>query len=120
MENTFTIQQISKHTGLSSHTLRYYEKIGLLQAVRRDCNGYREYTESDIDWIHFLNRLKETGMKISDMKRFSDLRYQGETTIGTRRLLLEVHRNSLLKQIESLKNHLNRIDEKIEYYKGKE
>ncbi|MCL6604674.1 MAG: MerR family transcriptional regulator [Paenibacillus sp.] len=116
----FTIQQISEMTGLTAHTLRYYEKIGLLYGVNRDTNGYRQYSESDISWIYFLLRLRVTGMKVSDMKRFSDLRNQGEATINARRKLLETHQRNVLTQINELKNNLKMIDEKIELYKRME
>ena len=118
--NFFTIQQISEMTGLTAHTLRYYEKIGLLYGVQRDTSGYRQYSESDISWIDFLLRLRVTGMKVSDMKQFSDLRSQGEATISARRELLETHQRNVLTQINELKNNLNMIDEKIEFYKRME
>lgn len=120
MENIFTIQQISKMTRLSVHTLRYYEKIGLLNEVNRDTNGYRRYSESDISWINFLIRLRATGMPVSEMKQFSDLRSQGDSTISSRRELLENHQKNVLKQIKELKDNFNKIEEKIEYYKGLE
>jgi DNA-binding transcriptional MerR regulator len=117
MEKIFTIQQISKMTGLTVHTLRYYEKIGLLNEVNRDINGYRQYSESDISWINFLIRLRITGMSVTDMKLFSDLRSQGESTISARRELLEMHQNKVLKEIKELKDNLTEIEKKIDYYK---
>jgi DNA-binding transcriptional MerR regulator len=117
MEKIFTIQQISKMTGLTVHTLRYYEKIGLLNEVDRDANGYRRYSGSDISWINFLIRLRITGMSVTDMKRFSDLRSQGESTISGRRELLEMHQKKVLEEIEALKDNLKKIEEKIDYYK---
>ncbi len=62
MENLFSIQQIASMTGLSTHTLRYYEKIGLIKNVQRDQTGYRQYTDVDLAWIQFLIRLRVTGM----------------------------------------------------------
>ncbi|PFO72044.1 MerR family transcriptional regulator [Bacillus cereus] len=120
MENIFTIKQISQITGLTVHTLRYYEKIGLLNEVSRDINGYRQYSEADISWINFLIRLRVTGMSVTDMKLFSDLRSQGETTISARRELLEIHQNKVLKEIKELKDNIMKIEEKIDYYKRME
>jgi DNA-binding transcriptional MerR regulator len=120
MENIFTIQQISKMTGLTVHTLRYYEKVGLLNGVNRDKNGYRQFSEADISWIHFLIRLRVTGMSVTDMKRFSDLRSQGESTISARRELLEVHQHKVLEEIKALKDNLSEIEKKIDYYKEME
>jgi DNA-binding transcriptional MerR regulator len=116
--NTLTIQQIAKQTGLSVHTLRYYEKIGLLQEVERDDNGYRRYTVGDVEWIRFLLRLRETGMPISEMRKFSDLRSQGASTMAPRLDLLEDHRRNVEKRIAELGGHLEKIGEKIDYYKA--
>lgn len=116
-KNRFNINQVSKMTGLSAHTLRYYEKIGLLQNVSRDSNGYRQYGETDLAWIHFLIRLKETGMPISRMKQFSDLRSQGFSTVAERRKLLELHRKQVMKHLDDLVLNLSKIEEKIDYYK---
>ena len=104
-------------TGLTAHTLRYYEKIGLLKGVHRGTSGYRQYAESDIAWIHFLLRLRVTGMKISDMKSFSDMRNQGEFTLSARRQLLETHQKNVITQINELMSNLKMIEEKIVTYK---
>lgn len=70
MENLFSIQQVASMTGLSTHTLRYYEKIGLIKNVQRDQTGYRQYTDFDLAWIQFLIRLRVTGMPMLKMKQF--------------------------------------------------
>jgi DNA-binding transcriptional MerR regulator len=118
MEKFFTIRQVSDVTGLTPHTLRYYEKIRLLKNIHRDENGYRRYSESDLAWIRFLIRLKVTDMPISQMKQFSDLRSRGESTIKARRELLDAHRRSIKDQIRRLQNDLEKIKEKIEHYDG--
>jgi DNA-binding transcriptional MerR regulator len=120
MENKFTIQRISKMTGLTVHTLRYYEKMGLLNDVERDGNGYRQYSETDIAWIDFLICLRILGMSVTDMKQFSDLRSQGNSTISARRELLEIHQSKVLEEINILKDNLSKIEEKIGYYKKME
>jgi DNA-binding transcriptional MerR regulator len=117
MDKQFTIQQVSKITGLTVHTLRYYEKIGLLDGVARNEHGYRLYYETDILWIEFLIRLRETGMPISEMKRFSDLRSQGKSTISARRKMLETHQEKINLQIKELKENLMSIKKKINYYR---
>jgi DNA-binding transcriptional MerR regulator len=99
------------------HTLRYYEKIGLLQAIKRDENGYRQFSENDLAWIQFLLRLKATGMPVSEMKCFSDLRFQGDVTIKERRVMLEDHRGRVQKELRKMEENLRLIDAKIEHYK---
>lgn len=117
MANQLTIQQMAKMTGLTVHTLRYYEKIGLLNGVERNEHGYRQYSEADLAWIHFLLRLRATGMPVSDMKLFSDLRSQGNATVANRRELLENHHKNVRAQIQQLKESLREVEEKIDYYK---
>ena len=117
MENLFSIQQVASMTGLSTHTLRYYEKIGLIKNVQRDQTGYRQYTDFDLAWIQFLIRLRVTGMPMLKMKQFSDLRQQGESTITARKELLEEHYKDVLGKIEELELNSQRIEEKIAHYK---
>ncbi|CAI8873684.1 MerR family transcriptional regulator, aldehyde-responsive regulator [Priestia megaterium] len=117
MENLFSIQQIASMTGLSTHTLRYYEKIGLIKNVQRDQTGYRQYTDVDLAWIQFLIRLRVTGMPMLKMKQFSDLRQKGESTITARKELLEEHYNDVLGKIEELELNSHKIEEKIAHYK---
>ena len=111
------IKQFSKITGLSAHTLRYYEKVGLLLDVRRDSQGYRNYSEQDVRWIEFLNRLKATGMSLADMKTSALLRKKGDSTIGERIKLLEQHQAKVETELESVTEHLEKIKAKIAFYK---
>ncbi|WP_279620317.1 MerR family transcriptional regulator [Priestia megaterium] len=117
MENLFSIQQVASMTGLSTHTLRYYEKIGLIKNVQRDQTGYRQYTDFDLAWIQFLIRLRVTGMPMLKMKQFSDLRQKGDSTITARKELLEEHYKDVLGKIEELELNSQRIEEKIAHYK---
>ncbi|MFA1510687.1 MerR family transcriptional regulator [Priestia megaterium] len=117
MENLFSIQQVASMTGLSTHTLRYYEKIGLIKNVQRDQTGYRQYTDFDLAWIQFLIRLRVTGMPMLKMKQFSDLRQKGDYTITARKELLEEHYKDVLGKIEELELNSHRIEEKIAHYK---
>ena len=114
MENSFSIQQVAIMTGLSTHTLRYYEKIGLIKNVQ---TGYRQYTDVDLALIQFLIRLRVTGMPMLKMKQFSDLRQKGDSTITARKELLEEHYKDVLGKIEELELNSQRIEEKIAHYK---
>lgn len=82
------IKTISKITGLSAHTLRYYEKIGLLLNIERDSKGYRDYSEKDVVWIEFIKRLKATNMPLNEIKKFAVLRSKGDSTIQNRLKIL--------------------------------
>ena len=110
-----TIGEISQKTALPESTLRYYEQRGLLK-VPRDGGGRRVYSESDIAWIQFLCRLKETGMPLRDIRQYAALRYAGEATMPQRLVMLRVHRAYVLEQRRKWENHLQNLDEKIAFY----
>ncbi|MEM8533282.1 MAG: MerR family transcriptional regulator [Chloroflexota bacterium] len=120
MEQELTIQQVAAATGLSSYTLRYYERIGLLDPVGRATSGHRRYTTHDIEWIAFLNRLRAIGMPIRQMQEYAELRRQGACTITQRRILLEQLRTSVEEQINTLTENLEHINTKIDYYQTAE
>ncbi|WP_028531009.1 MerR family transcriptional regulator [Paenibacillus sp. HW567] len=120
MENLLTIQEMSGLTGLSAHTLRYYEKVGMLEGVARNEQGYRAYSEADVSWVQFLMLLRELDIPIRDMKRYSDLRSQGPSTVQERRLMLEAHQSRVQQQVRKLSENLEKLAGKIQYYKEME
>lgn len=120
MENLLTIQEMSRLTGLSAHTLRYYEKVGMLEGVARNEQGYRAYSEADVSWVQFLMLLRELDIPIRDMKRYSDLRSQGPSTVHERRLMLETHQSRVQQQVRKLGENLEKLAGKIQYYKEME
>ncbi|MGX9419367.1 MerR family transcriptional regulator [Vibrio sp. RC27] len=113
------IKAFSKHTGLSPHTLRFYEKIGLLSDVNRSSNGHRFYNARDLEWAKFIVRLKETAMPLEQIKRYADLRAQGDNTMLDRQILLKHHHERLKQQIEKQQTHLNALEQKIDFYDRK-
>ncbi|WP_411345435.1 MerR family transcriptional regulator [Paenibacillus sp. WLX1005] len=117
MEPSLNIQEMADITGLSAHTLRYYERIGLLRHVARNAQGYRIYSTQDVAWVEFLLRLRDTGMNIAGMQRFAELRSQGDVTASERRQMLEQHETQLQQQLASLQDHLHNIGDKIQYYR---
>ncbi|MEV7008096.1 MerR family transcriptional regulator [Streptosporangium sp. NPDC051022] len=115
-----TIQEASRRSGLSAHTLRYYERIGLIHEVERGPSGHRKYAAPDLDWLDFLTKLRATGMPIADMCRYAELCRQGPQTSAERRRMLEAHRSRVRAQIEQLTEDLEVLDYKIDLYKARE
>src|SRR5262245_7906083 len=113
METELTIQQVSQQTGLSIDTLRYYERIGLLEPVARAKNGHRRYTQHDLAWLDLLIRLRNTGMPRVQMVRFAQLRRQGAATATERRIMLEEHQRSLEQSMQELEQHMVVLQKKI-------
>lgn len=120
MKTTYTIQQVTERTGLSSHTLRYYEKAGLIHAIERDTNNYRIYSEIDLEWLRFLIRLRDTGMPIRSMQYFAELRYRGDETITERRQILDLHKKEIMEQVTLLNETLEVLEQKSDYYRAME
>ncbi|MBN1312350.1 MAG: MerR family transcriptional regulator [Anaerolineae bacterium] len=116
MDTLLTIQQVADKTGLSEHTLRYYERIGLIESIDRADNGHRRYSDVDVGWIEFLKCLRATGMPVMQMKAYADLTRVGDHTIEARLELLKEHRRAVLAQIEEMQAYLSVVDYKIDYY----
>ncbi|MEM8605061.1 MAG: MerR family transcriptional regulator [Cyanobacteria bacterium P01_H01_bin.121] len=117
MEQALTIQQVAEVTGLSVHTLRYYERCNLIAPVGRALNGHRRYSANDIRWIEFLTKLRLTGMPIQQMQHYAELvRSQPDSGFRERRVMLEAHREQVSEQIQQLQANLAVIDWKIQHY----
>lgn len=113
METTFSIQQVAELTGLSIDTLRYYERIGLLEPIHRASSGHRRYQQKDLDWLGLLINLKETGMPLAQILHFAELRRQGDVTAAERLQLLEQHQCALEEQMQKLAQHMAALQKKI-------
>lgn len=111
-----TIQEVAKATGLTPHTLRYYERIGLIHPINREENTRRCYTVDDVGWIEFLLKLRATGMSIKDMQRYAELQRQGDETLPERVEMLKSLRDKVESHIEEMNEHLKLIHYKIDYY----
>jgi len=112
-----TVAQVSHTVGVTAHTLRYWERAGLIAAIRRDSAGRRVYSQADVVWVQFLLRLRETGMPIARMREYAQLRAQGDVTIPERLDLLTAHRHTLRQQVEHLQEHQRALDVKIATYR---
>jgi DNA-binding transcriptional MerR regulator len=115
-----SIADAALQSGLSAHTLRYYELAGLLPRITRDPAGRRRFTGEHLDWIRFLSYLRATGMPIRRMREYVRLVQMGPQTDEQRRALLEDHRDSVLRQMDRLSESLTAIEQKIAFYAKKE
>ena len=111
----YSISQVAEQTGLSVHTLRFYDREGLIPEVHR-VNGRRRYTDADLRWIRILCCLKSTGMPLNDIKQYVELCKRGDETLTQRRAMILKQREIVTKQIEALKEPLRAIEHKIAYY----
>lgn len=117
-EVTYTPGQVAERTGFSLDTLRYYERIGLLERVARNAAGQRRFTDDDLGWLDLIRCLRDTGMPIAEMLRFAELIRTGDHTIPDRIALLEDHDRKVEEQIAELREKQEAIKRKIAYYRG--
>ncbi|MBR4193618.1 MAG: MerR family transcriptional regulator [Oscillospiraceae bacterium] len=115
----YSIQEVSKITGLSAHTLRFYEKEGLLGSVERGPSGFRQYTDGDLEVLSGIRCLKNTGMSLQEIARFLALSREGDATLGRRVALLQAHREEVLARIAEMQIHLDKVTQKLDDYSKK-
>ena len=115
--DTLAISEVTARTGVTEHTLRYYERIGLL-AVGRDTGGRRRYTEQDVARVVFVSRLRSSEMPIRDLLHYVELVQAGPATEPQRLALLQAHRQRVIERQGELEEALRIIDFKIDVYGG--
>jgi DNA-binding transcriptional MerR regulator len=113
----YTIGEIAETTGLSIHTLRYYEKEGIMPSVKRNDSGIRIYEKTDLEVLQFICCLKETGMPVIDIKKFVNLLVQGDHTIEHRIDLLQKQKENVQSQVDQLMSYIQMLDRKVQIYK---
>ena len=115
-----SIAEAARRTGVSVHTLRYYERAGLVvTSVDRTASGRRRYQQLDLDWIKVCTRLRATGMPIKTIRRYAELVAAGRGNEKERLALMEAHRADVLAKIAELQENLELIEHKIDVYEGR-
>ena len=112
----FSPGQVVEQTGFSLDTLRYYERIGLLDDIARNSGGQRVFTEQDVAWLRILRCLRDTGMPIQRMVRYAELARGGDETIAERLEVLAEHDRDIDDKIANLRVEQDHIRAKIAYY----
>ena len=112
---TWSIGEAAEKCGLSQHTLRWYERIGLLDAIERGGDGRRRFSDRDLDWLSLLTKLRATGMPVRDMQRYAELVRSGAGE-AERIELLKRHREEVRRALAAQRECLKLLDAKISYY----
>jgi DNA-binding transcriptional MerR regulator len=116
VDATLTVSEAAARFGLSAHTLRWYEQVGLVDRPARDGAGRRRYSNADLARLEFLTRLRTTGMPVREMLRYVELARAGSQTAAERREVLLAHRQRVLARMASLQRDLDVINYKIDMY----
>lgn len=114
----YTIRTMAARCGMTTHTLRYYERVGLIQPVGRAQNGHRRYSDADEAWLKFLHCMRATNMPIREMQRYARLREEGGGSSLERRRILEEHQATVAAQIASLEKAHALLTHKIANYRN--
>jgi DNA-binding transcriptional MerR regulator len=114
---TLTVKEASEFIGLTAHTLRYYERIGLIEPVARNAGGHRRYAQTDLEHLKFLHCLRDSGMSIQGMQQYAALASRGHVTLEARRELLESHKRDVQARIRELEDKLAIINAKIKRFR---
>ncbi|MEV4254596.1 MerR family transcriptional regulator [Spirillospora sp. NPDC049652] len=117
--SSYSPAETAEKSGFSIDTLRYYEKIGLLDGIARNASGRRVFTDDDLGWLGMLRCLRETGMPIAEMLRYSELARGGEETFAERLELLQEHDRRVEAQIRLLRAQQKKIKWKVAFYAGR-
>lgn len=112
---TWSISEAADKCGLSEHTLRWYERIGLVAPVAKGSDGRRRYSDADLDWLTVITRLRDTGMPVRDMQRYAELVRSGSGD-AERLALLRGHREEVRKALATQQECLRLLDSKIDIY----
>jgi DNA-binding transcriptional MerR regulator len=118
MTGSIPPSQAAEQSGFSLDTLRYYERIGLLDDIGRASSGHRRFREEDLEWLSVLRCLRDTGMPIAQMRRYAELARGGEPTMTERLALLIEHDAQVERRIAALLAERAHLREKINWYRG--
>ena len=110
------IAEVSKRYGISADTLRYYERIGILQGIPRNASGIRDYNEANCKTVEFVKCMRDAGMSIEALTEYMDLFYRGDETMERRKAILQNQREDIRRRIVELEDALSRLDYKIDHY----
>ena len=113
----YTIKQISKETNLTEHTIRYYDREGLIPFILRSSSGIRQFSEDNLEWIKLICCLRNSGMPLLEIKEFMQMCLMGKDLLEERKALLLKHHSRIQAEIITLENSLNIINYKIDHYK---
>ncbi|GAA5044192.1 MerR family transcriptional regulator [Nocardia callitridis] len=112
----YSIGAAAERSGLSRDTLRWYERIGLMDYIGRDHTGRRRFSDRDLEWLTLIGRLRTTGMTVADMVRYAELVRTGDSTYPERLAMFQKTRTEVLAKIDELRQTVAVLDYKIDLY----
>lgn len=114
----YTISEVAKMLDISPHTLRFYDKEGLLPELAKGLNNKRYFTDRDMEWIYLIQCMRQTGMPLLDIRRYIEACGEGESTYRERHRMIKAQRERVREELKELKQRLKLLDYKEQYYKS--
>jgi DNA-binding transcriptional MerR regulator len=118
VKDSYSASQAAKMSGFSIDTLRYYERIGLLDGIERTPSGHRRFRDEDLEWLEVLRCLRDTGMPIAQMRKYTELTCGGQATLAERMSLLTEHDTYVKERIALLQAQHDYLQDKIAWYRS--
>ena len=115
----YSIGDVAEISGLTRDTLRWYERIGLMDYIGRDSSGQRGFSDRDLNWLHLIGCLRATGMSVADMVHYAELVRAGDATTPERLAMFRTTRAGVLERIDALQQTLGVLDRKIDMYESR-
>lgn len=112
----YTIKEASEKSGIGPHTIRFYDRQGLLPFMKRRPGGIRQFSELDMECLEIINMLKATGMKIKEIKKYLDLCVLGDAALEDRLLFMQTHKKEVDRQISEHQKYMEIVEYKLWYY----
>lgn len=114
----YTISQAAEHFGITAHTLRFYDKEGLLPFVARGVGGRRIFRDEDLGWLQMISCLKDTGMPIREIRDYLDLCIEGDSTLSRRLEIMQGHKKAMEEKLKNFRRYMDKINTKLRYYEA--
>ena len=112
----YSAKEAAEITGLSTATLRYYEREKLIPQITRTDQKYRQYTDTDIEWIKMIQCMRMANIPIRSIKQYVELLIQGGKTLKQRYDMVQGHIKDIENQITNLQNALILTKKKLIFY----
>lgn len=114
----YTIIEVSKKTGVSPRTLRYWCEHGLFPLIERSSGGARYFSKGDIEWVEWVVRFRKMGMSVERLREYINLAIKGDSTLETRLAMIKEEKTRILAELDEIKGALACVDKKIEFYEN--
>ncbi|SET52965.1 DNA-binding transcriptional regulator, MerR family [Enterococcus malodoratus] len=110
------ISEVATKFEMTPATIRYYEKQGLIPPITRNNSGVRDFQEEDLNWVEFIKCMRDSGLSIDSLAKYSELYQQGDSTLVARKKILLDEYQKLLEKQRLINGTVDRLEKKLDNY----